>query len=85
MKTSDLPIEKIKSLYWTKCYNIREIARKLGVSFWVLYDFMERNDIPRRCPSEATYLSNKDKPQFKIKSELSVYEQKLKIAGIMLY
>jgi len=85
MNTKNLPVEQIKSLYWKEGYNIKEVARKIGVSFWVLYDFMEKNDIPRRSPAEATYASNRDKPQFKLKERLTISEQNLKVAGIMLY
>ena len=76
---------KIKALYWKDNLPAKEIAKDLQVSLWSLYDFMERNNIPRRSYSEANYLVNKDKPVFCIKESLSGLEQRLKIAGIMLY
>ena len=76
---------KIKTLYWKDNLPVKEIAKDLQVSLWSLYDFMERNNIPRRSYSEANYLVNKDKPVFRIKESLSGLEQRLKIAGIMLY
>ena len=85
MHTDKLNVENIKSLYWDKAFNIAEIAGKLGVSFWSLYNFMHKNNISRRSHSEANYVVNKNKPQFKIKENLSISEQKLKVAGIMLY
>ena len=83
--TNRLNAKKIKSLYWNKDYNVREIAAKLGVSVWSLYTFMNKNSIDRRSPTEVNHISNKDKPRFKINEAIDVEEQKLKIAGIMLY
>lgn len=76
---------KIKSLYWNKRQTTKEIAKEHNISIWSLYDFMAKNNIPRRSYSEANYEANKNKPQFKIKENLTVAENNLKIAGIMLY
>src|SRR3989338_6997162 len=57
----------------------------MGVSFWSLYGFMNRNNISRRDLSEANYVTNKHKPQFKIKESLTIQEERLKVAGSMLY
>ncbi|TRZ48933.1 hypothetical protein D4Q80_03005 [bacterium] len=46
---------------------------------------MDKFNIPRRNQSLVNYVVNKDKPQFEIKKHLSLFEDKLKIAGIMLY
>lgn len=80
-----LNINRVKSLYLGSQLNVGQTAKKLDVSFWSLYDFMKKNNIPRRLPSEANYLVNKDKPQFIIREHLDEEKQKLKIAGIMLY
>lgn len=85
MYTDKLDLMRVKNLYLKEKYSIKEIAEKLGVSFWSVYSFMNKNDIERRLPSEVNYATNKDKPQFKIKQKLNTLEQKLKIAGIMLY
>ena len=77
--------DKIKNLYWENKYNVEEIANKLNISIWSLYNFMNKHNINRRDHSTASYLSNRFKPQFEIISNLSVAEEKLKIAGIMLY
>lgn len=84
-KVYGLNPDRIKNLYWDKEYNVEEIAKKLNISVWSLYNFMCRNNISRRSRSEVNYVVNKDKPQFKIISDLSIKEEKLKIAGIMLY
>lgn len=77
--------EEIRQLYWDKKYTVAEIANRLGISFWQLYDFMHRYSISRRTYSEANYIANKTKPRFDLKSNLSIADKKLKIAGIMLY
>lgn len=83
MNIIDAP--KIKTLYWKENLPAKEIAKEFRISLWSLYNFMERNNIPRRSYSEANYLVNKDKPIFCIKENLSGIEQRLKIACIMLY
>ncbi len=85
MHTDKLDLNRIKSLYWDNEFNVEEIANKLGVSFWSLYNFMNKNNIVRRSPSEVNYVVNKIKPQFKVSDNLSVSQEKLKVAGIMLY
>ena len=82
---SRLNINRIKNLYQGKQFSVDQTAKKLGVSFWSLYNFMDKNNISRRLPSEINYVINKNKPQFKIRDELDEKGQGLKIAGIMLY
>jgi predicted DNA-binding protein YlxM (UPF0122 family) len=81
----ELNKNRIKNLYWDKNYTVREIADELRISVWTLYNFMNKNNIQRRNYSDANFLVNKTKPQFKIKENLTVAERRLKIAGIMLY
>jgi len=76
---------QIETLYRNKKYTIEETANKLNVSFWTLYNSMEKYGINRRNRSEAGYNYNRIKPQFDIKPGLSFAEEKLKVAGIMLY
>ena len=85
MYTDKLNRDIVKTLYWDKNYNIQEISKKIGVPFWSLYNFMNKNNIYRRKTVEVNYLVNSYKPKFEIKKNLDVYEEKLKIAGIMLY
>jgi len=80
-----LETSKIRDLYWNHGLNAREIAKKLDISVWSLYNLMEKNSIPRRSQSEVSYLLHKDKPRFEIKADLDVIEEQLKVAGIMLY
>ncbi|MDD2689322.1 MAG: hypothetical protein PHT41_04140 [Candidatus Omnitrophica bacterium] len=76
---------QIQALYWDKKYTIKETAKKLDISFWMLYNLMNKYKINRRDSSQAGYNYNKIKPQFEIKQNLSIAEEKLKVAGIMLY
>ena len=78
-------INRIKDLYYVKGHNVREVAKRVNISFWQLYNIMDKNNMPRRSYSEANYLVNKDKPKFKTKDALNNEEQNLKIAGSMLY
>ena len=84
-KLEILERERIKELYWDKGYNVREIAKVLGASFWSVYNSMNRYKIARRDHSEANFITNKVKPQFISKETLTVEEENLKVAGIMLY
>ncbi len=81
----ELNKNRIKNLYWDKEYTVRQIADELKISVWSLYDFMNKNSIQRRNYSDANFLVNKTKPQFKIKEDLTDAETRLKVAGIMLY
>ena len=85
MQTDKINIDKIRNLYWNKQYNIDQVAKRLGVSYRSLYDFMNKNDIPRRLPTEANYVVSRSKPQFRIREKLSMSDDKLRVAGIMLY
>jgi len=82
---NELDPKEIKRLYRDKNYGIADIAEKFNISFWQLYNFMNKYNISRRDRSEAGFLLNSSKPQFKIKENLTIAEEKLKIAGIMLY
>ena len=85
MYTDKLNRDIVKTLHWDKKYNIQEISKEIGVSFWSLYSFMNKNNIPRRASTEVNYLVNSYKPKFEIKKNLDTCEERLKIAGIMLY
>jgi len=85
IQKNKININNIRDLYWNRQYNISQVAKRLGVSFWSLYGFMDKNNIQRRLPAEANYVVSRDKPQFKIKENLNFTEEKLKTAGIMLY
>lgn len=81
----NIDFDEIKKLYWEEKYSIPQIAKKLGKSSMSIYERMKKNNIPRRTGTEANYIVYKNKPQFKIKGNLIPEEEKLRIAGIMLY
>ncbi|MBU3933264.1 MAG: hypothetical protein KKH11_01160 [Candidatus Omnitrophica bacterium] len=81
----NIDFDEIKRLYWEEEYSIPQIAKKLGKSSMSIYERMKKNSIPRRTGTEANYVAYKNKPQFKIKGNLIPEEEKLRIAGIMLY
>jgi len=81
-----LTIEKIKNLYYTKGYSAQQVGEILGKSTSRIYDFMRKHGLPRRAPSESNNLVYlRQEPSFNLKKNLNREEEKLKIAGIMLY
>lgn len=76
----------IKKLYQGKKLSTIKIAKKLGITEWVVLNFMRRNNIPRRSFREANQILFNSKPvTFSLKSKLTEVEKRLKIAGIFLY
>jgi len=83
---ADLPLDLIKQLYYKEGLSTIEIAKKLNVTPWVIIKFMKRMGLPRRTFSEANIERFRKQPTtFSLKQNLSSQEEKLKIAGIMLY
>jgi len=76
----------IRKLYLKDKNTIKEVARKSGLSYWVVYNLMQKNNIQRRGYSDANYTHyDRFKPKFKIKKNINFKDECLKIAGIMLY
>lgn len=83
---ANLPIDSIKKLYYDEQLSAREVAERLGITQWVVFKFMKRLELPRRKPEESNAINFNKKPlSFSIKNDLSPDEEKLKIAGLMLY
>ena len=78
-------IERVRNLYTNERLGVREVAERLGVSFWRVYQLMREHNIPRRRGSEQNYATYKTKPQFQLKEILTPEEEQLRIAGAMLY
>lgn len=78
-------IERVKRLYEGERFGVREVAVQLGVSFWRVYDLMRQHGIPRRKGSEQNFATYKHKPQFFPKQTLTQEEERLWVAGTMLY
>ena len=82
---SSLNPRVIRKLYTDEKYTVKEISDKLDVSFWQVYSLMDKYNIARRNRVFAGFVANKNKPQFQIKSSLTLKDNYLKIAGVMLY
>jgi transposase len=81
-----LLLEKVKDLYYKKGYSAREVGKFFGKSTSRVYDFMREYGLKRRLPAETNNLIyEKQKPSYHLKNNLTREEEKLKIAGIMLY
>ena len=78
-------IERVKSLYISERLGVREVAERLGLSFWHVYELMRHHNIPRRKGSDQNYATYKNKPQFSLRQRLTNEEEQLRVAGTMLY
>ena len=74
----------LRRLYWDEELSIPQIARQHNLHPTSVLKRMKKYNIERRNFSESNYIFNIYKPQFKLKTLLT-QEEKLKIAGIMLY
>ena len=75
-------------LYRDKFFSAQQIAEKLNLSSSKVRHILEKNGIKKRKISEAIRYLNItkfNKGTFKIKENLNVQEEKLLIAGVMLY
>lgn len=82
----NLSIKRIRKLYYKDGLSAREVGEKVGSSVWQVMHFMKKHRLPRRSPSETIRLQFLRKPlSFNIKKSLNSKEEKLRIAGIMLY
>lgn len=83
---ANLPINLIKKLYYKEKLSTIEIGRRLGVTPWIVIKYMKKMGLLRRTLKETNQIVFARKPKsFFIKQNLSKKEEKLKIAGIMLY
>lgn len=91
-KNSNRPLPKtltennIKELYNRKGLSAEDIGKLFNRSSGAVYRFMRRRGLLRRSPSETNNLKFlKQTPTFTVKKQLSLKDNKLKLAGIMLY
>lgn len=79
-------ISLVKNLYYKKQLTMREIAQKLHVDIDAVVYCMRKNGIKRRSKIEASAVSFKNKKlSFHENKKLTSAEEKLKIAGLILY
>ena len=82
---NDDNLEKIKKLY-TEGLSVREISETLKTPFNATFYFLRKHKIARRTAQASNALQFAKQPlSFKIKSNLSTKEEKLKVAALMLY
>ncbi|MBI4039387.1 hypothetical protein HY388_00990 [Candidatus Daviesbacteria bacterium] len=82
----NLPIGKVSNLYYKKGLSTREVGEMLDASVRQVIRFMEKNGLARRKSEESNLLKFlRQKPSFNLKSALTNKEEKLQIAGLMLY
>lgn len=76
----------VEKLYHKEGLSTIKIAKKLGVSVWVVLGFMRRNKIIRRTFKEANAVYFSKQPiSFLLKKKLNIQEEKIKAAGVFLY
>jgi hypothetical protein len=75
----------LRRLYWDKRLSIPQIAGQYNLHPTSVFKRMKKYKIERRGFSESGYLANVHKPQYRLKALLTKEEEKLKIAGVMLY
>lgn len=78
-------IEEVKWLYQEERLGFREVAERMGTRPWRVYRLMRQHSIPRRRGTEQNYATYKYKPQFSPKQALTTAEERLRVAGTMLY
>ena len=79
-------VEVIRELYYKKKLSAREVGKTLGRSINSIYGFMKRHNLSRRAPAETNNIAyERQKPSYNLKKKLTPEDEKLKIAGIMLY
>ncbi|MFH1946755.1 MAG: hypothetical protein ABIJ23_01180 [Candidatus Magasanikbacteria bacterium] len=84
-KVDEKNLEVISGLYKLGL-SIREIACKYSVSVDAMFYFFRKHKIKRRTAKESNkFLFERKKASFYIKKKLSIKEESLKTAGIMLY
>lgn len=85
-KISSDQLKRVKNFYYRDKLNMREIAKKLGVSIDAVVYFMRRHKLNRRNFSEINKLRFDRKiPSFKTKPINSARKKELKAIGSMLY
>ena len=76
----------LRSLYLEEGLSAKQIADRLGVPESKVVYWLRKYQIPKRSLSEAVYRRiNQGGDPFNIKADLSPEEEKLKVAGLMLW
>lgn len=82
---NDNKLELIKRLY-SEGLSVREVSERINAPLNATFYFLRKHKILRRSARESNALQFEKQPlSFKIKSKLSIKEEKLKVAALMLY
>ncbi len=82
----NLSIGEVKNLYYKRGLSAREAGEKLDVTAWQVIRFMRKHKLSRRSAATTRRLQfSRQSPSFKIKKKLTRKEEKLRVAGVMLY
>lgn len=87
MSITNIKKQEVADLYKKGC-SMFQIAKKLNISESAVSYWLDKKGIKRRTISEAIttlYINKFHKKEFKLKNKLSQNDEKLKIAGVMLY
>lgn len=81
-----LILKEVENLYYKKGHSARQVGELFGRSTSRVYDLMRRYRLSRRTSAETNNIAYlRQKPSFVLKKNLTAKEEKLKIAGVMLY
>lgn len=79
-------IARVKKLYYQDKLSTAEVGKKLGKTVWQVIKFMKKNQLPRRSQAETHHFQfQRKKASYSKKVNLTINEQKLNLAGLMLY
>ncbi|MDD5738317.1 MAG: hypothetical protein PHY72_00085 [Candidatus Pacebacteria bacterium] len=79
-------LKQVRDLYLEKGFSAQEVGQFFGRSVSSVYDFMRKYGIERRPIAQTNnFIFERKQLSFNIKKNLSKKEEKLKVAGIMLY
>jgi len=85
LKWNSARLRELERLY-SSGFGMKDVATRLDVSLSSVNNVMQRNNIPRRKPSETNKLNFLRSPlSFKERVGLTHPEESLKLAGLMLY
>ena len=80
--------ERVIDFYISQKLSEMQVAKKLAISANRVRRILDRHKVVRRSRSEAVryvYITKFNKKPFVLKGDLTITEQMLKTAGIMLY
>ena len=85
IKWTPKKLQKLKELY-SSGLSMNQVGNRMGCSGWAISSAMKHHSITRRSSSHTNTIRFYRSPlSFNLKKKLSLKEQQLKVAGLMLY